>query len=246
MLHCNRLDFVKTLGAHPVDAPVRPPAPAAESERPRARSWVPIRSLSPRHRPRIETHLLHLSERDRYLRFGHAATDGQIHKYVDLLDFDHDEIFGIFNRKLELIAMAHLAFATASEGAAAETAEFGVSVIGAARGRGFGHRLFEHAMLHARNRGVRTLVIYALSENTAMLRIARSAGAEIEREGSESQAHLKLPEGNLASHLDAIVADGAAELDYRMKVQGRTFANVLDIISEVRAQIGAHARIGGE
>ena len=244
MLHCNRLDSVQTLGVHPVDAPARPPAPAAEPARPGARNWVPIRSLAPRHRPRIEAHLLQLSERDRYLRFGHAASDAQIHKYVDLLDFDQDEIYGVFNRKLELIAMAHLAFAAAPEGA--HTAEFGVSVLAKARGRGFGHRLFEHAMLHARNRGVRTLVIYALSENTTMLRIARKAGAEIEREGAESQAQLTLPEGDLASHLDAIVADGAAELDYRMKVQGRTFAQVLDIISEVRAQIGAHAKIGGE
>ena len=69
-----------------------------------------------------------------------------------------------------------------------------MSVLAKARGRGFGHRLFEHAMLHARNRGVRTLVIYALSENTTMLRIARKAGAEIEREGAESQAQLTLPE----------------------------------------------------
>lgn len=246
MLHRNRLDLVETLGVHTVDQPARLPSPAAGPERPAPRTWVPIRSLAPRHRPRIETHLLKLSDRDRYLRFGHAATDAQIHKYVDLLDFDHDEIFGIFNRRLELIAMAHLAFAPAPPGGSSETAEFGVSVLGASRGRGFGHRLFEHAMLHARNRRVRTLIIYALSENTAMLRIARSAGAEIEREGPESQAHLKLPEGNLASHLDAIVADGAAELDYRMKVQGRHVSNVLEVISEVRAQIGAHARIGDE
>ena len=246
MLHCNRLDSVQTLGVHTVDQPARPPAPAAEPVRPGARAWVPIRSLAPRHRPRIEAHLLKLSERDRYLRFGHAATDAQIHRYVDLLDFDHDEIFGIFNRKLELIAMAHLAFAPTPGSPSAVAAEFGVSVLASARGRGFGHRLFEHAMLHARNRGVRTLIIYALSENTAMLRIARDAGAEIEREGSESQAQLTLPEGNLASHLDAIVADSAAELDYRMKVQGRNLSNVLDAISEVRAQIGAHARIGEE
>jgi GNAT superfamily N-acetyltransferase len=229
-----------------VDRPQSNPAPDDGSRRPGERTWVPIRSLAPRHRQRIEAHLLKLSERDRYLRFGHPATDAQIRKYVDLLDFDRDEIFGIFNRKLELIAMAHLAFGPASEDPAQRTAEFGVSVLDGARGRGFGHRLFEHAMLHARNRSVRILIIYALSENTAMLRIARAAGAQIEREGSESQAHLKLPEGNLGTHLDAIVADSAAELDYRLKVQGKTFAKVLDVISEVRAQIGANAHLGGE
>ena len=47
-------------------------------------------------------------------------------------------------------------------------------------------------MLHARNRGVQTLFIHALSENTAMLRIARNAGATVERDGPESEAWLRL------------------------------------------------------
>jgi len=74
-------------------------------------TWIPIRSLGPRHRERITSHLLSLPESDRYLRFGYAATDGQLSKYVDMLDFEQDEVFGIFNRRLELIAMAHLAHA---------------------------------------------------------------------------------------------------------------------------------------
>jgi hypothetical protein len=78
-------------------------------------SWVPIRSLAPRHRPRIATHLLQLDEHDRYLRFGYPASDEQIVKYVDALDFERDELFGIFNRRLDLIAMAHLAYAPAGE-----------------------------------------------------------------------------------------------------------------------------------
>ena len=71
---------------------------------------MPIRSLGPGHRERIATHLLALDAHDRYLRFGYAANDEQIQRYVDGLDFERDEIFGIYNRKLELIAMAHLAF----------------------------------------------------------------------------------------------------------------------------------------
>jgi GNAT superfamily N-acetyltransferase len=211
------------------------------------RNWVPVRSLGPRHRGRIATHLLGLSESDRYLRFGHAATDGQIQKYVDMLDFDRDEIFGIFNRRLDLIALAHLAFGMDETGGGRpQNAEFGVSVAAASRGRGFGQRLFEHAMLHARNRGVKTLLVHALSENTAMLRIARNLGAKIVRDGSESEARVALPADNLASHLDAIVADQAAEVDYQLKLQSKNVARVLDIVSEVRAQIGAHSHVGEE
>src|SRR6476620_10512063 len=136
---------------------------------------VPIRSLGPAHRARIATHLLALDADDRYLRFGYTATDEQIGRYVEDLDFDRDDIFGIYNRKLELIAMAHLAFSRDPN--ANRCAEFGVSVLAKGRGRGYGSRLFERAVMHARNEGVDLLFIHALSENTVMLKIARHAGA---------------------------------------------------------------------
>jgi ribosomal protein S18 acetylase RimI-like enzyme len=213
------------LGAPPAPVVTQPPASnsTTPSQAPRAgRAWVPIRSLAPRHRPRIAAHLIALDGRSRYLRFGYAATDSQINRYVDTLDFDRDEVFGIFNRRLELIALAHLAHRDADPSRGREAAsEFGVSVLPTARRRGFGRRLFEHAMLHARNRGVHTMFIHALSENTAMLKLARDAGALIERDGSESEASLKLPPDSFASHLDQLVIDRIAELDYRMKEHAR-------------------------
>ncbi len=89
-----------------------PPKPASAKQSALMRalaSWVPIRSLTSRHRPRVEQHLLALGERDRYLRFGYPATDEQISRYVNGLDFAQDEMLGIFNRRLQLVAMAHLA-----------------------------------------------------------------------------------------------------------------------------------------
>lgn len=184
-------------------------------------SWVPIRSLAPRHRERIAQHLLALPEHDRYLRFGYAASDDQILKYVQQINFDRDEVLGIFDRRLRLLAMAHLAYSPDSSGQPTSCAEFGVSVAPRARGRGYGKRLFDLAALHARNRGVQTLLIHALSENTPMLRIARAAGAEVVREGSESQALLKLPAETVASQVEQMVETGAAEWDYQLKQQAR-------------------------
>ena len=159
---------------HPELQPAVPTLAAASTSASSKWAWVPIRSLGPRHRSRIAAHLLALNVDDRYLRFGYPATDAQLSKYVDTLDFDRDELFGVFNRRLELIAMAHLAYATTPQrGAKAAMAEFGVSVSAHARGRGHGARLFDHATLHARNRNVETLFVHALSENTGMLRIAR-------------------------------------------------------------------------
>ena len=86
-------------------------SPAVEGEPPvyRAPVMVPIRSIGPSHGERITRHLLALDSHDRYLRFGYAASDEQIRRYAASLNFERDEIFGIYNRRLELIAMAHLA-----------------------------------------------------------------------------------------------------------------------------------------
>jgi RimJ/RimL family protein N-acetyltransferase len=215
-----------------------------ESSSPPRLRWVPIRSLTERHRGRIEAHLLQLSEPDRYLRFGYAAGDEQIRRYAAQIDFVRDEVFGIFNRRLELIAMAHLAYM--AEGPQQRSAEFGVSVLARVRGRGYGGRLFDHAVLHARNRGIDTLIIHALSENTAMLRIARNAGAVVEREGSESEAVLKLPPEDFASRVGEMVEDRAAEFDYQLKVQARRVDSLLDAISDVKERLRGSGNVAQE
>jgi len=193
---------------------------------------VPIRSLGPSHTERIGQHLLKLSPADRYLRFGYAANDEQIERYVNGLDFERDEIFGIYNRRLELIAMAHLAFALEAD--FTSCAEFGVSVLAHARGRGYGARLFDRAVMHARNEGVHMMFIHALSENTNMLNIARAAGAKVERDGSESEAYLRLPPADLDSHMTEMVEEGLAQTDYKLKVQAHHFWSFLRMMQDIR------------
>lgn len=193
---------------------------------------VPIRSLGPGHREKIAAHILALDEHDRYLRFGYMASDEQIRHYVEGLDFERDEVFGIFNRWLDLIAMAHLAFSDRPNATAC--AEFGVSVSKKARGRGYGARLFDRAVVHARNEGVELLFIHALSENQAMLRIARNAGATLERDGSETEAHLRLPPATLETRVAELVEEHMAETDYQLKVQARNFWSFIKGLQEVR------------
>jgi len=193
---------------------------------------VPIRSIGPGERERIARHLLALDTHDRYLRFGYSASDEQIRRYVDGLNFERDELFGIYNRRLELIAMAHLAFAP--EDQPNECAEFGVSVSKHARGRGYGARLFERAEVTARNAGVRMLFIHALSENAAMLKIARKAGASVVRSGSESEAHLELPEPTLDSRMSEIALEHFAEIDFHLKTRAKQFWAFLAGLQEVR------------
>jgi RimJ/RimL family protein N-acetyltransferase len=205
---------------------------------------VPIRSIGPSHRERVAVHLTALDEHDRYLRFGYAATDEQIRRYVEGLDFDRDDIFGIYNRKLELIAMAHLAFSRDPEHV--ECAEFGVSVSKKARGRGYGSRLFERAVIHARNEGIELLFIHALTENTAMIKIARNAGASLERAGSETDAYLRLPPATLDSRMSELLEEQLARTDYRLKAQAKSFWDFLTGVQEVRRGVqDARHKSGG-
>lgn len=187
---------------------------------------VPIRSLGPSHRERIREHLLELGAQDRYLRFGYHCTDEQINLYVDGLNFSRDEIFGIYNRHLKLLAMAHLALP--ESGSNNGVAEFGVSVLARSRGRGFGELLFQRSIVHARNAHVNVLFIQALNENVPMLNIVRKAGAEITREGSESECFLRLKPADLDSRVREMMQEQIAQTDYQIKLQSLALMNLLD------------------
>lgn len=200
-----------------------PAAPATvRPSVPRRDAGVPIRTLGPDDRGAIVAHLLALDPRDRYLRFGFAAQDEHIRRYVESIRFGIDDVFGIFNRRLHLIAMAHLAYMV-TPGRGSDAAEFGVSVSRHARGRGYGHRLFARAMLHARNHGVRRLYIHALSENAPMLHIARAAGATVVQQAGESECHLELPPADFDSHVAELLQEEVARADYGLKALRRVW-----------------------
>lgn len=193
---------------------------------------IPIAPLGVEHLYQILKHLLTLSEHDRYLRFGYTATDEHVERYVNGLNFDRDEIYGIFNTDLEIIAMAHLALI--KDPGRDFSSEFGVSVAAHARGRGYGARLFERAVIHARNEKVYQMYIHALSENAPMIRIARKGGAKIERDGSETEAYLRLPKRDLDSRVTEFVADQYAKTNYSIKEDAKRFWNFLSKVQEIR------------
>jgi GNAT superfamily N-acetyltransferase len=177
-------------------------------------SWVPVRTLSARHREQVVAHLMALDDTDRRRRFGHRASDDSINHYVEQMNFERDEVFGTFDRSLTLVALGHLALDPGGG-----TGEFGVSVHPRARGRRLGSQLFAHAVTHARNRQVHTLYIHLARENAAMLAIVQRAGAAVSFEGSDAIAQLALPADTLGSQLHELLDHQAAEFDYRLKMQ---------------------------
>jgi len=186
-----------------------------------------VKELSPRARRHLLRHFLALEEKDRLLRFGSKLSDELVTRYVEHIDFSRDTIFGVYDRKMRLLGVGHLAFAPREaspvSGATlkARVAEFGVSVSAAARGMGVGTKLFVRAAIRCRNADVDTLYMHCLSSNKVMMHIAKKAGMEIHRDYGEADAYLKLQPANPVTLFQEAMEEQAAMLDYIVKANMR-------------------------
>jgi GNAT superfamily N-acetyltransferase len=174
-----------------------------------------IRELSRAERPALEAHFLALSAHDRRLRFGAALNDVAVRTYVTGIDFERDALFGVSADDLRLVGVAHLARADGH-------AELGISVLAEERHRGVGGALLLRAHMRARNWGVRVLFMHCLTENAAMMRLARKQGMAIVTEAGESDAWLKLPPADAGSHFGEVFEQRVALFDHALK-QGRAW-----------------------
>lgn len=177
-------------------------------------------------------HFLALDPHDRVLRFGTAVSDETITRYVQMLDFGRDSIFGVYDDEFVLVGVGHLAFIPREaypllQGATdrAQIAEFGVSVAAEARGHGVGSKLFERAAVHCRNQDVDTLTLQCLASNTVMMHIARKAGMEIHCEYGDANAYLRLKPAAPSSVIQEALDEQLDRLDYTPKANARLARN---------------------
>jgi GNAT superfamily N-acetyltransferase len=174
-----------------------------------------IRELSRLERPALERHFLALGVHDRRLRFGVPLNHLAIRSYVARIDFERDAVFGVSGDDLHLVGAAHL-------GRAREHAELGISVLEGQRHGGIGGALLARAHLRARNWGVRALLMHCLTENAAMMRLARKQGMAIVAEAGETRAWLRLPPADAGTHFGEVFEQRVALFDYTLK-QGRAW-----------------------
>ncbi len=198
---------------------------------PREHAAIRVKAVPERDRRRLLMHFLDLGDSDRLLRFGSILPDELITRYVQHLDFNRDTVFGVYDDKLHLVGVGHLAFAPreglprSQEGERA--AEFGVSVAESARGLGIGSKLFERAATHCRNGEIDTLYMHCLASNRVMMHIAKKAGMEIHRDHGEADAYLKLPPASATTVLREAVEEQVASLDYTLKANARAAKKLL-------------------
>lgn len=185
------------------------PIQSASGEPPR-RAPVVTRELTARDRDALVAHFLALGPEDRRLRFGLSLADEALRDYVARIDFERDALFGVFNRRLRLVGVAHVAVEN-------DCAELGISVLRRYRGRGVGSALLERAHLFARNHGIRTLLMHCLTENTPMLRLARRQGMQVVTAGGEAAAQVTVAPADAASRLNELIATQVGLVDFALK-----------------------------
>lgn len=178
---------------------------------------IRVKALGERDRRRLLTHFLALGDEDRMQRFGSLYTDDAITRYVQRIDLDRDEVFGVFD-DLQLIGVGHLAF-TARDATPqsrqitvkACVGKLGISVLPEARGQGVGAKLLERAAMHCRNQDVDILLIPCLASNQAMLRMANKAGMQVKQIDGETKAYLSLQPANAQNMLEKLSGDQLAQ-----------------------------------
>lgn len=185
---------------------------------------VMVRELAANDRDALLAHFLALDDEDRLLRFGQIVPNHVIENYVRTMDFTRDTVFGVFDHQLELIGVGHLAYLPAQNDK--RTAEFGVSVLERARGKGVGTKLFERAAIRSRNTQVTTLYMHCLSRNATMMHIARKSGMRIEYDHGEADAYLSLDPANHSTILAEMMQEQAAAFYYAMKRQAQRTAQL--------------------
>jgi GNAT superfamily N-acetyltransferase len=152
---------------------------------------IAIENLNESARANLALHFLALPAGDRYLRFGMVATPEIIARYIDGIDFKRDAVFAVRAASVgdlwrgALAGVVHAAFPQ-------DCAELGVSVLPSYRGRGLASTLSEHAIVHARRRGVRRLSMQLLGDNAPMIRVACKLGMTIFGRGTHVFAQLEL------------------------------------------------------
>jgi GNAT superfamily N-acetyltransferase len=173
---------------------------------------IVTRELPRFERAKFSTHLRALDAEDRRLRFGLVLADPAIDDYVARIEFGRDVVFGVFDDRLALAGAAHLARADAH-------AELGVSVLPGHRGRGIGAALLARAHVHARNWGIGVLFMHCLTENGAMMHLARKQDMRILAGNGEADARLELPPATPSSIAQALFDERVGLFDYALKSQ---------------------------
>ena len=139
-----------------------------------------FRTLLPAEAGRYTSHLLRLPVADRRARFMGGMSDGAVCGYVDGIDWSGATILvalvgGEVRAAVELRRDPHRP----------DRAELAITIESGWQGQGIGSTMVRRAMVLARNRGIGRIMLFCLSDNHRMLRIAGRLESRVTFDGGE-------------------------------------------------------------
>jgi GNAT superfamily N-acetyltransferase len=180
-----------------------------------------FRPLLPFDRAAYAAHLRRLSPEDRRSRFHADLGDAAVERHAAKALAGPGRVMGWFENG----ALRGAAEVALSRGGLSAEAAFEVEE--AWRGRGVGTALVGAALLWARNRGARRLIVHTTRRNLPMLRAAQAHGAAFEFDLADAEGAIEAHAPDLRSHLDELLAIHAAWRDWTVEAAGRRWRGAL-------------------
>jgi len=141
-----------------------------------------------RDRRALETHFASLNSEDLRYRFCGTMKPEGVAQFLDQISVTSTPCYGVFNGGLALVAVCQLERSGCN-------LEVGLTVLSAFRCKGFGKTLLHRSASYARARGLKSLNIHSLGDNTPMLSLARRIGMKVTIHSGAADGHLTLGAG---------------------------------------------------
>jgi len=195
--------------------------PKPSDGRPRLAPGGVFRPLLPHEIAAYAAHLRRLSPEDRRARFHADLGDAAVERHARAALSGPGRVMGWFDGGV-LRGAAEVAL---SRGGLSAEAAFEVEA--AWRGRGVGTALVGAALLWARNRGARRLIVHTTRRNMPMLRAAQAHGAAFEFDLADAEGAIEAHAPDLRSHLEELLAIHAAWRDWALDEVGRRWRGAM-------------------
>ena len=166
-------------------------------------------------------HLKNLSETDKYTRFCYNIRDENIDKFILSILYHRDD-HHLFTAEVgdKVVGFGHLAREN-------EDWELAVSVDGNHQGRGIANKLMEHMIVWGKTRGIHSVFMHCITQNTKIQHLARKHGLRmVERDGAEVTSRVDLPPPTPMDYTADFFQEQRKLLEQMTDIQRRMWANL--------------------
>ena len=173
--------------------------------------YVTVRQVLPHEYPKYRAHLKALDDQSKILRFGYPITDYVIDQLCDKFEAEpgNQVLFAIENRKLEFIAIGHIALDGGME--------LAFSVLKEHQGRGYGNLLMKRCIQYCRTHGILKGCMVCLTSNAAIRHLCKKYEISVVNDHGESLADIVLPPARIDTYISETIDNNLSALDYITK-----------------------------